>query len=171
MRRKLMEAHRLMADGQFAEAAKAFEQLSEKAKQRGAIGRAAALILQSARACLAGDDVSAAVARAGTGLQWLARSGRPARVVPVLERIASALRNKGYDTEAERLEEEVDRFLEEVGLSLGELQQHTPRRTEVRGRLPANCTRCGAPLIPDEVEWHDSRTAECPYCGSIQKTV
>jgi len=28
---------------------------------------------------------------------------------------------------------------------------------------------CGAPLLPDEVEWHDVRTAKCPYCGTAVK--
>ena len=38
-----------------------------------------------------------------------------------------------------------------------------------RGTLPSRCAGCGAPLLPDEVEWHDAYTAECVYCGTVSK--
>ncbi|MBU0702738.1 MAG: hypothetical protein KKC18_02600 [Chloroflexi bacterium] len=56
-----------------------------------------------------------------------------------------------------------------MGLSLDEARQQAPQVTEKRGSLPAGCGGCGAPLIPDEVEWHDPRTAVCPYCGTVAK--
>ena len=34
-------------------------------------------------------------------------------------------------------------------------------------RLPAACPQCGAPLRSDEVEWIDTMSAECNYCGAV----
>ena len=56
-----------------------------------------------------------------------------------------------------------------MGLSLDDAKQRTPRLPEGWGNLPSRCSGCGAPLVPDEVEWHDATTAECLYCGAIVK--
>jgi len=56
-----------------------------------------------------------------------------------------------------------------MGPSLNAVRQQAPQVTERRGALPASCSGCGASLIPDEVEWHDPHTAECPYCGTVVK--
>jgi hypothetical protein len=37
-------------------------------------------------------------------------------------------------------------------------------------RLPAACSQCGAPVRGDEVEWIDSSSAECTFCGAIIQT-
>ena len=60
-------------------------------------------------------------------------------------------------------------ILKEAGLSLEDAAQQAPTIPQQRGSLPAKCDGCGAPLVPDEVEWHDAHTAECPYCGTIAK--
>ncbi|MEI6288972.1 MAG: hypothetical protein WCP19_00940 [Chloroflexota bacterium] len=39
-------------------------------------------------------------------------------------------------------------------------------QTDVRPGLPSNCSKCGAPVIADDVKWKDSKSAACPYCGS-----
>ena len=88
----------------------------------------------------------------------------------VLARICEALRNKGYDAEADQLEQEATRAVEEMGLSLEEAKLQAPGAPRRRGTLPAQCGGCGAPLTPDGVEWHDAQTAECTYCGTIAKT-
>ncbi len=169
VRRALTHANSLMADGQFAEAAYIFERLSEEARQRDMLVRAANLALQASRARLAADDVEAAVEQSQEALRLLARGGRAGRVPRVLSRITAALREKGYDAQADQLEQEAAQALEEMGLSLDEVRQRVPHVTEKRGTLPAHCSGCGAPLVPDEVEWHDTHTAECPYCGTIAK--
>jgi hypothetical protein len=131
--------------------------------------RSAELHLRASGARLSLDEVEAAVARAKKGLVLLARGGRPGRVAQALARICDALRSKGYDAEADELEQEAGRALEESGLSLEEARQQVPRAPKQHGTLPAKCSGCGAPLTPDSVEWHDAQTAECPYCGTIAK--
>jgi len=158
-----------MADGQFDAAAESFARLSDEVKGQGLPGRAANLALQAARAYLAANRPDAAVKWATTAVGLLVRGGRPGRVGAVLPRITSALRNKGYDAEATRVEQGAKQLLDEMGLSLDEMGPRGPQRAETRGTLPAQCTGCGAPLVPDDVEWHDNQTAECPYCGSILK--
>ena len=38
-----------------------------------------------------------------------------------------------------------------------------------RETLPTSCLKCGASLRADEVEWVDVDTAECDYCGSLNR--
>jgi len=172
-RQALDRARRLMEVGRFAEAAVAFERLSGRAKQLDMPLRAAGLDVQAGRAYLAADDVGAAQERAAEAFRWLVRGGRAERVPQVLKRVQAALREKGYEAQAEQLEQAAARALEDVGLSLEEAGQRVPQRTAPppakRGSLPGSCSGCGAPLIPDEVEWHDAHTAECLYCGTIVK--
>jgi len=170
VRQALIRANRLMAEGQFAEAGGIFEQLSEEANQRGMLIRAADLALQSSRAYFAASDVDTALEWARQALRLFVRGGRVGRVPLVLSKMTSALRQKGYDAQADQLEREATQALEEVGLSLDEARQRAPQAVERRGSLPARCAGCGAPLVPDEVEWHDAHTAECPYCGTVAKT-
>ncbi|MDY6877768.1 MAG: hypothetical protein SWK90_16425 [Chloroflexota bacterium] len=169
-RQALARANRLMAGGQFAEAARIFERLSEGAKQRGMLVRAADLMIQAARAHLAADNAGAAVKQAKQALLLFIHSGRIGRVPHFLARMTEALRNKEHHAAANELERAVEEGLGEIGLSLEELRQHIMAgRPKQQGILPTQCTGCGAPLVPDEVEWHDAHTAECPYCGTVVK--
>ena len=169
VRQALARANSLIADGQFAEAASIFERLSEKAEQHGMLVRAADLALQASRARFADDDVETALGWARRALHLFVRGGRAGRVPLVISKMTAALRNKGYDAQADQLAQEAEQALEEMGLSLDEARQRAPQVTEKRGALPAQCSGCGAPLVPDEVEWHDARTAECLYCGTVVK--
>ncbi|MBI9050803.1 MAG: hypothetical protein JEZ00_15390 [Anaerolineaceae bacterium] len=36
--------------------------------------------------------------------------------------------------------------------------------------LPATCSHCGAPIRSTEIEWIDSASAECGYCGIVIQT-
>jgi tetratricopeptide (TPR) repeat protein len=158
-----------MAEGQYVEAAAAFARLAEKAQEHRMPARAADLTLQAARAFFAAGDIDAALEHAKQALRLLARGGRAGRIPVVLSKMTAALRGRGYDTQADELEQEAERVLGEVGLSLDEAQQQAPRAPEKPGTLPAKCDGCGAPVIPDEVEWHDAQTAECLYCGTVLK--
>jgi tetratricopeptide (TPR) repeat protein len=168
-RQALIRANRLMADGQWTEAASVFERLAGAARNRGTLIRAAHLILQASRARLAAGDIDAALEHAREGLRLFVRGGRAERVPAILSRMTAALRDKGYGAQADALEREVAQALEEMGLSPDEPRRPVPQAVETRGTLPAHCNGCGAPLIPDEVEWHDAYTAECPYCGTVIK--
>lgn len=169
VREALARAHSLVEDEKFAEAAGIFERLAQAAKRRGLLVSAGELTLQAAWARFAADEVEAAVDRGGEALRLLVRGGSVGRVSSVLARMTAALRDKGYDAQADELEQEVAQALGEVGLSLDDAKARAPGTPEKRGTLPARCSGCGAPLFPDEVGWYDARTAECPYCGTVVK--
>jgi tetratricopeptide (TPR) repeat protein len=171
VRHALARANSLMADGQFARAADIFERLAERAKRQGVPVRAGDLSLQASRASLGAGDVQASLERAAEALRLFVRGDRAQRVPRVLSKMAAALREGGYDAQAERLERQAEQILGEAGLSLEELRRGVPQVTERRGTLPALCSGCGAPFVPDEVEWHDAHTAECLYCGMVVKAV
>ncbi len=168
--RALARANGLMADGQFTEAANIFGQLADKAQELDRPIRAADLMIRAARAHLAAGDASAAVKRAQQALLLFIRNGRVGRVPHLLARMTETLRNKDYHAEADELERAIEEGLGEMGLSLEEVTQRVAaEKPKPRGTLPAQCAGCGAPLVPDEVEWHDTHTAECPYCGTVVK--
>jgi hypothetical protein len=169
VREALVRANRLMTDGQFAEAAVAYEGLAAKAAEHNMPARAADLTLQAARAHFAAGRIDTAVERATKVLRLLARGGRAGRIPVVLSKMTSALRDKGHDAHADRLEQEAEDVLGKAGLSLEQARQQVPQAPEKPGTLPAKCDGCGAPVIPDEVEWHDAQTAECLYCGTVLK--
>jgi hypothetical protein len=131
--------------------------------------RAAGLALWASRAHLFADDVEAALQQAREALRLLIRGGRAGRVGRVLSRMTAALRERGHDVQADQLEPEAAQVLEEMGLSLGEVRQRVPQVTEGRGSLLAQCSGCGARLVPDEVEWHDAHTTACLCCGTVIK--
>jgi hypothetical protein len=158
-----------MAEEQFTEAAAIYERLCAEGKDRGFVARAADFALQAARAYFSAGDVDTALANAKEGLRLLARGGRPDRIPRALSKMTAKLRDKGYSAQADELEQEAERTLSEVGLSLEEAEQQSPQMPERRGTLPAKCNGCAAPIVPDEVEWHDAQTAECLYCGTVLK--
>lgn len=167
----LARANNLLAAGKSAEAAAIFEQLSKEAEQTGMPIRAADLALQASRARFAAGHVEHAMEWAKRGLRLFVQGGRAERVPRVLAKMTSALRDKGYTAQADDLEQVARHLLEEAGLPLEQAEQQAAAMPERRGSLPAKCASCGAPLLPDEVEWHDAHTAECLYCGTIVKTV
>ena len=168
-RQALARAIELMEDEEFAKAAGTFGHLSERAQQSDMLVRAAHLALQASRAHFAAGDVASASTWAKRGLRLFIQTKQLDRIPVVLSRIIKALRERGYSTEADELEQETAQMLKEMGLSLDELAQHIPQPTGQRGTLPARCSGCGAPLVPAEVEWHDANTAGCIFCGTIAK--
>jgi hypothetical protein len=158
-----------MESGDYARAARIFGKEADKARDKGQFAAASRLALQCARAHLAGDNVEAALERAKQALQYMAQSGRPGRIPVALNRMVEHLRQRGYEAEADQLQREVEERLAEVGLSLKEFQTQTVSTAERRGQLPGKCSTCAGPLNPNEVEWYDTHSAECPYCGSVVK--
>ncbi len=160
----VLEAERLMRDGQFASAAARFEGLAQKARERARPGAAAHLYLRAARCYVEVDDVERADACAERAIHLFIEARQPARVRQVLPRVLAALERHGRHADAERLRREV----EEAFQGMEALPGRTPPAAQ-RGQLPAKCPSCGGPLKPDEVAWSDPHTAECPYCGSVVK--
>jgi len=127
MRRALARANHLMVEERFSDAADIFERLSGQARQRGMLGRAANLTLQASRARFVATDVESALDHAREAMRLFIRAGRPERVSPVLARMTAALREQGYESEADRLEQEAEQALGQVGRSLDQARQRAPR--------------------------------------------
>jgi hypothetical protein len=160
----------MMDDGEFAQAARLFDQFAQGARRRGMPIRAANLALRAAQAYLAQDDVDPALDRIRRGIRVLARHGQAERVPQLVSRLDARLRERGYDAKAAELVQFAEGVLGETGLSLDELRaSRLSQPAEARGSLPGRCGGCGGPLVPDDVTWHDRQTAECPYCGTVIK--
>jgi len=172
----LARAGRLFDQGKFAEAAAIFERLAEGAAQRGMLNRAGDLYLQSARCHLEMGNAAPAVERGKRALQLFGRAGLIGKIERLMPRMVAALRERGYEAEAEALRQEVEAHLAEAPPGRrpppGAHPAGRPSFARPMGRreLPARCSACGAPVKPDDVTWLDPQTAECPYCGSVLKT-
>jgi tetratricopeptide (TPR) repeat protein len=153
----LRRAMSLLDQGQFEEAAKAFDELARGAEERGRLFRAANLFAQSAQCYLNLDDVDTAYQRGQKAFELFKRAERPGAARRLGERMVKALREKGREAEAEALEREV-----------GQLPAPT-RPGMRRGELPGKCPQCGGPIREGEASWIGPTSAECPYCGSVIK--
>jgi hypothetical protein len=158
------EAEGLLRASQFGPASSRFEALAREAEDRGRPGAAGELYLRAARCYVEIDAVDQADGCAERAIHLFIRSRQPGRVRQVLPRVLAALERRGRHADAERLRREVADAFQDLGPLPG-----APLEAP-RGRLPAKCANCGAPVKPDEVAWSDPQTAECPYCGGIIKT-
>jgi len=168
-RQLLTHAHRLLTDEQFGEAARIFTKLSNGADRHSMPVRAGELALRGAHAYIKAGEVPIGLDWAKKGLRHLTRADRPRRVAQGLFRTVELLREIGYDTEAIQFERDVKNALADVGFSLDEAATTVMPRQSRTGTLPAKCSGCGAPLHPNEVEWYDTQTAGCVYCGTLAK--
>ncbi len=162
----LQQAFQMLDSGRYAEAAAAFWQLAEALRERGMPVRAGKLAMQAASAYLQAGDPNAALQCGRQGLALFVRGGRPGLAVRLTSRMVHALRERGYAAQADALQAEVNQHL------AGVAPEPAPFGAPAvgHGDLPAHCSACGGPLRPDEVDWLDATTAECPYCGNPIKT-
>lgn len=159
----LIEAHRLFAAGQPAEAARLFAQLAEKAETDGNLQRAAHMHLEAARSLLMVNDGQAAGAHVRAALQLFLQIGNIVQAEAVYQRTVQELRARGMKAEADALAHDLRSEFGEAAPAPA--PGFTP--SPARGRLPAQCPQCGGPVRGDEVEWIDDHSAECLYCGSV----
>jgi hypothetical protein len=159
----------LLADGHYAEAGELFGQLADRARDNGRPLRSAPLAIQASQAFLQTGDGDRAALRAKQAVQQFVVGRRPGRAVRVLQRMVAALRSRGFNAQADALEQEARTRMAEVGLDLASVPPEPV--PQPRGHLPSTCPQCGGPLRTDEVDWIDPASAECPYCGSVVATV
>jgi predicted Zn-ribbon and HTH transcriptional regulator len=166
LREALVGAHQALERGDADQAAQVFRRLAKAFASRGMPLRAAGMLLQAAYAEAMGGEAGQAVEHAARALDVFACGPLPERVAASAERLVTALRHGGHEAEAARVEQMVEEALERADTTRGELAaRFSAARARRRGTLPAKCSSCGGPLLPDEVAWHDDDTAECPYCG------
>ncbi len=154
----LHRAHRLMDEGNYAEAALAFHDLAKKAEEMFP-ERAPFLYIEAGHAATLNGAGKKAVAYFRSGLTLLGTQQRHHRLRKAGRRIAAGVRERGFNTEAD----EVESVVETNATVWGKADAPTSKERPI---LPTHCPSCGAAVRSDEVEWVDDLTAECDYCGS-----
>lgn len=155
----LQRANQWMSNGNYGEAASAFEQLARAAEARGG-PRAPFFYIQAGRARIMGGQVAGGVEYIERGLGLFAKRGQNGKVFNVGNRVAGELNLRGLSKEAQQVIAYIKTLLPNFDAGLEAQAQ------SARPPLPTHCPGCGAPVRPDEVEWLDNVTAECVYCGS-----
>jgi tetratricopeptide (TPR) repeat protein len=162
----LRRARRRIEQADPAEAAATLEKEARAAEEQGMLDKAGDLHLEAARCYLQLDDIDQADDHSLKALQLFIQARRPGKVRRLVPRMMAVLHRKGYHDEAEKLRREVEALL---GVPPGERAIPWGERAVQRGSLPAKCPSCGGPVRSDEVNWLDSHSAECAYCGGIVK--
>jgi hypothetical protein len=155
----LDRAHRLLAQGEAAEAAPLFEQLALAAETNAMFSRAAHLRLQAARSHGTSGGAAALLEQGLRAVDLFVEAGEAALLRTALPRFIAEARAQGCGAEADEVQQAVDDALSTAPAAAAPAP---PRRA----RLPATCPQCGGPARSDELAWIDDETAECGYCGS-----
>ena len=155
----LRRANQMLAAGNFAEAASAYEQLARAAEARGG-PRAPFFHIQTGRTRVMAGQTANGLEHLERGLGLFAMRGQEPRASNVGARLVSELNGRGLKNEAQQLSAYLDELLP------GRRSQPAGTATGKQTPLPTHCPGCGAPLRPDEVDWLDDATAACAYCGS-----
>jgi hypothetical protein len=160
----LSQANRLIAAGHPGEAAQLFAGLAQQMEASNHPRRAANLHAQAAHAYADDQDESGALAQARKALTLFLQYQMVERIPRFYANIQRKLRARGMEKTADALQVE-------FGNQAGALPQPQAKpRVQGSGRLPAQCSQCGAPLRGDEIEWINQYSAECIYCGSVIQT-
>jgi hypothetical protein len=93
------------------------------------------------------------------GLGELEGQAPPMRLAQLASRILDELHAGGHPAATDRIQA----YMLERGIE----QQPIRSGVEESRRLPPECPHCGGRVHPGELEWADSRSAICDYCGSI----
>ncbi len=153
----LQQANQLMASGDYAGAANAYTQLATKAETRFP-QRAPFLFMAAGNADLLSGQIKLGVAHMRRGLTLLASQGRIPRMRVFGQRAIAELKAQNLIIEADEI--------------AALLKSNIPREISdepvvvKKPILDTHCSSCGGAVRPDEIEWLDSVTAECAYCGS-----
>ena len=156
----LQQANRLMASGQYDQAAVIFEQFASGALNRNG-PRAPWFFLQAGQARLLAGQAAQGVAHIRQGLGLLGGRGQFQRMYHTGMRFITDLKARGMTSEAQQIQDFLSASLPEEFESAP-----VPGHEKMEPVLPTACPGCGGPIRSDEVEWIDALTAECPYCGS-----
>ena len=159
----LQEALYAFDKGEYGRAAELFEQIAQTADARGG-PRAPTFHLKAGRARILAGQTMLGMPSIKRGLEILSQR----KLFPQLQkaglRVISELTEQGLKHESA----EIEMWLKSILLL--EPRFESDAASEKRPSLPTRCPSCGAGLQSDEVEWIDSVTVECAYCGSPVRT-
>jgi hypothetical protein len=156
----LRRANELMAIGDYPGAATAFEELARGAVARNG-PRAPILLIQAGRMRVLAGQVPLGMTHLKQGLGLFATRGQWQRFNNNARRLQAELSQRGLAGEAGQIETVL-----KTSLPAGFVPGSEVAAEKARPVLPTNCHGCGGPLHPEEVEWTDEITAQCPYCGT-----
>ena len=169
-RQALVEANRLFAQGQYQEAAPIFERVAQGAERHGLLARVPNLYLQAARCRYLAGNPEVGRSHLKRALDQLAADNLWIRLKKMGTSAVAELRQYGFNDDAAEIEIWLAKILPESSASRSTAPEFGPAFSQQAKRLPARCPSCGAGLRPDEIEWLDTYTVECPYCGSPVQT-
>ena len=158
---EFFRANRLFAAAQYEPAANEFTHLAQRMERIGKPRQAANLHAQAALAWGKAGDEALALTQANLAFTQFTLLGMQKRIVEFKGELKEVLHPTGIPAKTT------------VGVDpFGEAQHATvnPVADGQRGKLPALCDQCGAPVRSDEVEWIDGFSAECDFCGAILQT-
>lgn len=161
---RLSEAHQLLNQQNYAQAADMFEELARETQIRDP-NRAPQYYLQAGRACILNQDVDRGMRLVYHGLGLLAAEACWPKFIRLSHFVELELHAQGLAAQAAALQEWVKTQIFTAGAE--PKQEEAPPPAEAHPRLPTACPACGGPLRPDEIEWTDAVTAECQFCGSL----
>ncbi len=157
----LQRAHQLMAAGNYAAAAEAFEGLARAGEARQH-PKTAQMYLQAGRARILAGQKEVGFGHLKTGLGLMARTGQHGQLVHMGNRVVTELNEHGMTAEATEIANWLKTSLPAAPAGMAAATS-TPAKKPV---LPTHCPGCGGPVRADDVEWLDDVTAECNWCGS-----
>jgi hypothetical protein len=156
----LNQANRFVANGQPGQAAPLFADVAGEMEATQHPRRAANLHAQAAHAYADSHNPQAALAQARAALTLFIQYQMVQRTPVFYTNITRKLTNNGMPNAAAALEKE-------FGSRVGAVPAPVSLAAGQHGRLPTNCSKCGAPIHADEATWVDANTVECDYCGSL----
>ena len=157
----LMNANHLADSGRDAEAAPIFSQLAQEAEKHQKLGQAVRLHARAAECYGQTGNKTALMHHSRRALSLAQSSGDSQRATNLLQRVSQAMRDHGFQSEADMLQREFGGLMAPAG---------TPPIVASK-RLPPTCPQCAAPVRSDEVDWIDDDSAECAYCGGVIQTL
>jgi hypothetical protein len=156
----LNQANSFVVNGQPEQAAPLFAVVAGKMEASAHPRRAANLHAQAAHAYADSSNEPEALVEARAALTLFIQNQMVQRTPVFYSNITRKFANKGMPNAAAAL-------AKEFGPRVGSVPAPVNPAAGQRGRLPTNCSKCGAPIHPDEVTWVDASTIECDYCGSL----
>ena len=155
---ELRHANELLENGEYAEAAVAFEKIAKQADRRRG-PRAPHFHLRAGQAYILCDEADKGMAHIRQGLGAIAARKHWEPFQRLGQRVVDELNGLGHTKEA-------DEILAYITAKLPDGRFTPSQAREFRPTHPTHCSGCGAPVRADEVEWIDLQTAECIYCGN-----
>ena len=159
---EVMRANRLLQSGRFDQAAVEYFQLANKLERIGKPRQSANMHAQAALAWAKAGNEERALNQANIALRQFTLLRMQRRIYELKTEFEETL-HPGKTPSPVPLAPDPKFTASPVTSSPGATQQ--------RGKLPAVCPKCGAPVRSDEVEWVDNSSAECDFCGTIIQSV